>query len=144
MNITSKARQASANKQTQAGIAALIIILTFGAVALLMAQSAANLGLRELDLGFMSARAGAAFSVVDGCAEEALLRLRLDQNYGVGQTAGLSVLGGSCTISISDTGSAPVSRKITVIGTSGEYTKSIEVNVTIIQNVVDITSWEEK
>ncbi len=144
MNMNSKARQASAYKKDQSGIAALIIILTFGAVALLMAQSAANLGLRELDLGFMSARAGTAFSVANGCAEEALLRLRLDQNYEVGHTAGLSVLGGSCTISISDTGSAPVSREITVVGTSGEYTKSIEINVTIMQNVIDITSWDEK
>lgn len=144
MDMNCKARQAFANKKRQDGIAALIIILTFGAVALLMAQSAANLGLRELDLGFMSARAGTAFSIADGCAEEALERLRLDSNYGVGQTLPLSVLGGSCTISVTDQGSSPISRNLKVVGTSGEYTKSIEINVTIIQNVIGITSWDEK
>ena len=63
------------------GVAALVVIVLVGAAALLFVQGSALLGLGELDLGYTSQKGSEAFSVADGCMEEALQRMRLSTSY---------------------------------------------------------------
>ncbi|MEK7552486.1 MAG: hypothetical protein AAB505_00025 [Patescibacteria group bacterium] len=66
-------------KNNQRGFLALVAIVVIGATALILSLNASLLGLGALDFGYLigAARAGA---LADGCVEEALERLRLDQN----------------------------------------------------------------
>lgn len=123
-------------KQSERGIAALIVIVLVSAAALLFAQGAALLGLGELDLGYTSQKGAEAFSVADGCMEEGLARMRRNANY-TGDS--LNVSNGSCTITV--TGSNPYT--LLVLGTTGNYNKRIEAVITLSSNVITINSWEE-
>jgi hypothetical protein len=127
----------SNNGSNQRGVAALVIIVVVGAAALIFAQGAALLGLGELDLGYTSQKGAEAFSVADGCMEEALERMRKSTSY-TGNS--LNVTNGSCTITV--TGSNPYT--ITVLGTTGNFNKKIESTVSVsTDNVVTVNSWEE-
>lgn len=125
------------------GAAALIIVLTIGAVALIMAGSSAKLGIGEMRQGSTYEVGSRAFSVADGCMEEALGRLRKDASYGLSGAVYLSVLGGSCTIEVADIGSAPEKRRITSAGTLGNSEKTIEAEATITDTIT-VNSWLEK
>ena len=129
--------------KNQKGVAAILTIVIVAAAVLIMAYSASLLGLGELDLGYTSQRGSEAFSVADGCIEETLRRIRLDTMYGI--EAGdiiLSVSNGSCIINIEDLGSNQ--RRITAIGTSGNYNKKLETEISLFGNTININSWTEK
>lgn len=130
------------SKIKQRGAAALLTILMIGAAVLIMAYSTSLLSIGELDLGYTHQKAGAAFAVADGCMEETLRRIRLDTNYGIGVgDINLSVPGGSCIITVTDTGGG--TRDIVVVGISGDYHKRIQVTLTLTGNVITIDSWQE-
>lgn len=127
----------------QKGVAALLTIVIVAAAALIMAYSSSLLGLGELDLGYTSQKSSEAFAVADGCMEETLRRIRLDTNYGVGVgDINLTVSNGSCIINVKDLGGNQ--RRITITGTSGDYNKKIEAEITLSGNVIAIDSWQEK
>jgi hypothetical protein len=123
------------------GVAALLTIVVVGAAALIMAYTASILGLGELDLGYTSQQGGETFSIADGCVEEALRHLRIDDSYA-GETLNLG--DGSCIISIATDGN---DRTIDVTANIGaEYYKSLQVEATLSadsMNTVTINSWEE-
>lgn len=124
-------------KNDNRGVAALLTIVIIGAAVLIMAASASQLGLGELESGYYSQKGEEAFSVADGCAEEAMRRLRMDANYAGGS---LNLGAGSCIISVVVAGS---SRTVDVVGTVGEYNKKIEVSLTLNGNVITIDNWSE-
>ncbi len=127
----------------QKGVAALFIVVIITAAGLIIALSAALLGLGELDLGYTSQKGGEAFAVADGCVEETLRRIWLDNNYGIGAGAiNLSVSNGSCIINVEDFGSNQ--RRITATGTVSNYNKKIEAEIDFSGNVMNINSWIEK
>ena len=121
----------------QSGVAALLVVIIISAAVLVMAYSASVLGLGELEMGYTSQKGGEVFILTDGCAEEALYRLRLDSNYSGGA---LNLSQGSCIIDIVALGD---DRIITVTGTVDDYNKKIEVGITLAGNVVTINSWQE-
>ncbi len=121
----------------QNGVAALLTVVIVGVATLIIAFSASILGIGELDMGYTSQRGEEAFSVADGCVEEALRRLRIDDIYTGGS---LSLGDNSCIINISGAGG---NRSIVVSGTSGDYQKKIQVDITISGGVITITSWDE-
>ena len=124
------------------GFGALLAVVIIGAVTLILALSAALLGLSELDLGFISQKGAEAFSVADGCMEETLRRIRLDSTFGVGAgTINLTVTNGSCTINVTDLGGGQ--RRVDITGTVDIYNKRIQVELTITGVVIFIDSWEE-
>ena len=124
------------------GFGALLAVVVIGAVTLILALSAALLGLSELDLGFISQKGAEAFSVADGCMEETLRRIRLDSTFGVGAgTINITVTNGSCTVNVTDLGSNQ--RRIIVTGTTDIFNKRIQVELTITGVVLQISSWEE-
>ena len=127
--------------QDKRGVAALLTIVIVGAASLIMAYSASILGLGELDMGYTEKKGEDAFNIADGCMEEALRHLRLNQSY-TGET--LSLGSGSCIIGISSSGS---DRTIIVTSTLSSYHKVLESNLTLSgsnNDIIAINSWEEK
>lgn len=124
------------------GFSALFVIVIVGAASLLMAKSAATLGLGELNLGYVSQKGAEAFSVADGCVEETLRRIRLDTTYGVGSgTINLMVENGTCEINVTDLGGGQ--RRVVVLGTTDSYNKKIQTEITLTGNIITVDSWEE-
>lgn len=124
------------------GFGAMLAVVVIGAVTLILALSAALLGLGELDHGFISAKGAEAFSIADGCMEETLRRMRLDSGYGVGAgTIMLTLTNGTCDIDVTDNGGG--SRTIVITGTTDIYNKKISSDVTITGVNVAVDSWEE-
>jgi hypothetical protein len=124
--------------KNQKGMAALLTVVVISAVAIIIALSATLLGIGESEMGYTADRATEAFSVADGCMEEALNRLRKDDAYAGGS---LNLGSGSCIISISGLGST---RTITVIGTVEEYNKKISSDITFLSGRrIRVDSWQE-
>jgi len=119
------------------GVAALLTIVIISAAVLIMALSSAILGLGELDMGWTSQKGGETFALVDGCLEEVLRQLQLDNNYNGGT---LSFVGNSCIISVVSNGN---NRIINVSGTVSDYTKKIEANIDIDGILITLNSWKE-
>lgn len=130
----------SRKKVNNSGFAAMLTIVIIGAAALIFALNATLLGLGELDLGYTSQKSGEAFALSDGCMEETLERLRLDDTYGVGTTTVLSFANGSCTINVASSGSNTI---VFVVGTVDNHYRKIRATTTISSGVVTLDSWNE-
>lgn len=131
------------------GFAALLAVIIIGAAALIIALNSSLLGLGELDLGYTSQKGDEAFSIADGCMEEALRRLRIAPTLAGTFTPTIS--NGSCTFTIVNPGppiniTATGCTAISCPSTSG-YSKKIRVELTIDilngQNAITINKWEE-
>jgi len=143
MNI--KSQRKTKKLSNEKGAVALIVVVVIAAASLLMAYNASFLGLGDLELGYSSQKGGEALAVSEGCLEEALRRIRLDENYGVGQgEMNLSLDNGSCIIEVGANGN---DRDIITTGNIDNYNKIIEANLTLSgdnNDVININSWEEK
>ena len=125
------------------GFAALLTVMIISVAILIISLNASSLGLGELELGTTSSKGGEVLSISNGCMEDSLNRIRVDNTYGIGSgDMNLTVSNGSCTINILDSGSE---RTVTVIGTDDQYYKKIEVLLVIGGNgKISITNWVEK
>jgi len=124
------------------GVAALLTIIIVAAATLIMAYGASLLGLGELDLGYTSSKGGEAMALADGCAEEAMRRIRLNTSYTV-TSSSLAFDNGSCIITVESSGS---NRTVKANGTVSDYHKKIELGLSLSGdsgNVITIDSWEE-
>ncbi len=79
------------------GFAALFLVVVLGGVALMIVVGVTVVGFGNIERAFLHVRADGASTIADGCIEEALLRLRLDQQYRGGV---LNLNGGSCILSV--------------------------------------------
>lgn len=113
------------------------MVVVVSAAALLMAIGAARLGLGELEMGYIAQKADETFYLADGCADEALERLRKDANYSGGV---LNLGAGSCIINIAANGN---DRTITVSAAIGEFNKKLQVSATLNETAVIINTWSE-
>lgn len=124
--------------KNQKGISAIITIVVLSVVGLLIAYSVFLLGLGELEMGYDLQQGNETLYLADGCMEEALRRIRVDDTYS-GDTLNLG--DGSCIITVSGSGSA---RTITVTSTIGNYNKKIEADLSLSGNgKITIDSWQE-
>ena len=80
---------------------------------------------------------GHALETAESGAENALLRLLRNPVYG-GET--MTTDNGFAYITVADLGSG---KTITSRGVTGEYSRSVEVRVSIANGVITITSWKE-
>ncbi|MBT4120939.1 MAG: hypothetical protein HOA57_00010 [Candidatus Magasanikbacteria bacterium] len=124
-------------KKDNRGIAALMIVVVIGAAALILALSSSFLGLGELDMGYTAQKGGEVGSLADGCMEEALRQIQLNNNYG-GDT--LNLEGNSCIIGIQTNGN---DRIITVSALVGNYGEKIQVDLTINNGLLILNSWQK-
>ncbi|KKR15192.1 MAG: hypothetical protein UT42_C0007G0008 [Candidatus Falkowbacteria bacterium GW2011_GWA2_39_24] len=125
--------------QNNSGAVILIIVVMISTIAFLMAYSASLLGLGDLQITDSFEQGSLALGVADSCAEEALYRLRLDNNYNGGN---LVLSDGSCIIEIIDPADA-VDRQITVTATAGAYNRKIQLAVDLLNNEPIILTWQD-
>ena len=121
------------------GFMALLTVVIIAATALIMSLNSSLLGLGQLEFGTLAGRGGEAASLADGCLEEALRHLRVDQNY-LG-APGLSLAGGSCIISLTTPGVNQ--RVITVVASQGDFTKTITATATLGSRLITVDRWGE-
>lgn len=121
----------------QKGVAALLTVIIISSVVLVMGLSTSYLGLGELNLGFTEQKGSEALAAAEGCMEDALMLLRLDNSYSGGS---LSLENGSCIISVSSTGS---DRTLVSSATVFGFTRTIQTQVTISSNTILLNSWQE-
>jgi len=125
------------------GVVALFLIVLIAAASFIMAYGSSLLSIGELDMGYVASRGREAFANADGCAEEALRRLRYDTGY----TGGTYTLpNGACVIIITTAG---IHRTISVTANVADtYFKAIQVDVTVggdsvTGTIITMDSWEE-
>ncbi len=78
-----------------------------------------------------------ALRIAESGAENALLRLVRNPSYGGGET--LTIDGGSATVNVS--GSTPII--VESAGTSGDFTRVVEVQAHFENTILRIDSWRE-
>ncbi len=119
------------------GAAALLTVIIVGVTSLILAYSASILSLGELEMGYGSQKGSETASVADGCVEEAMQRLKMDQNYVGGL---LNIGAGSCIIDIESNGN---NRVVTATASIGSNYKVFQVDLTLNGSNIVINSWQE-
>jgi hypothetical protein len=126
-----------------AGYIGITTILIVSVITLAIAVGAALLGINELLYSYNGVESAKALHAADGCADEAIHRLKADNAYTGGTIPHAS---GSCTVIVSGSGST---RAISANVTVGEFTRSVQINVSLLSNTsanaygIDVTAWSE-
>lgn len=118
----------------------LIMVLLIGSACLAMALGSVWLGVGERQLSQVWVGGDSAKLTAEGCVENALERLKLDPAYS-GES--LSLGQKSCIITIDKTGQPMTTALISVAGTDGDYTKTINLSLEVVDGDFKITSWQE-
>lgn len=130
----------------QQGAIALLTVLILMAASLVIIAGLSLRGIHSLTAVDIFRRGEEVGGGADGCAEEALRRLRDNAGY----TGGTVTLGGTaCTISVTDDGGGQ--RTIRVAGTRADVTRHLRVLAQVGTVVLSgrtvgtltLTSWEE-
>lgn len=124
------------------GFVALTTVLVVSAVVLFVTISISLLGVDEARSSLDYKKGQETLLIAEGCAEEALIRLRSDSSY-VGTATALTVGNGNCTIVV--TGTLP-DKNITIqaeIPGQPIYRKRLSVDVKVAAGSVNIVSWSE-
>jgi len=131
------------NIKNNKGFVAIVTLVLMTALVTILAYSAGNLGLGELQMSYTAQKGLEALSVADGCVDEVLRRFRLNANYGISAGTLVYTLNyGTCSVDVVDLGGGQ--RRATVTGTTAQYNKKIEVVVQTSATDVTIVSWTEK
>lgn len=126
------------NQNKKSGFAVLIVIVVISAVALIIAYSSSILGLGEMSLGYTESKAKKSFWIAEGCLENSLEQLWLDENY----TGGIIPLGeNSCEVFISEN----IGDKIITImaSTTDNYFQKTQTIISQTGKIISINSWQE-
>src|SRR3989339_124642 len=120
------------------GLAALLVVLIIGASSLLMARGSMFLSIGEADMGETVSKSGGAYYSAESCLEEALLRIKRDNNFSVDNLE-LTVNGNLCVIDVSGT---DTDKDILIYGTSGVYQKRLRASLSINAGEITIKTFE--
>lgn len=124
-------------KNKEKGYIALITILTVMAVSLAVALSVSYLSIGEAQISLSAKKGDEVRFFAEACAENGLLRFyRKPASYN-GET--LSIMGGSCTITVANLGG---SYRLTAFAQKGNYAKTIEVRFNF-PGKIELLSWKE-
>lgn len=123
---------------SQKGFIAFITVIMVGVSSLIFATGAALLNLNEIDMAYSAARGEEAFSIAQGCSDEALAQLRVNGSYS---GAFISFDNGSCIINVATVGN--ISTSTISASTTNNYYKGIQVVSTKNGRSVQINSWTE-
>ena len=126
------------NRKNQRGVAMLLLVMILTSVGLIIASSIFFFFFFELDMGYTYQCGEEAFSVVDGCIEETLRRLKIEPGYNGGS---LELGNGNCIIGISGD---ETNKIINATSTVGSCSKRIQTAVSINNNLITVNSWLEK
>lgn len=123
------------NKKNQKG-QTLVILLVYMVVAIIVTTASVSMILVNSRGTDKLLQGATAYDVAESGAETAMVKLLRDTSYS-GET--LSVSGGSAVITVTGT----TTKTITSKGTLNNFTRTVEVTATNINNVLTVTSWKE-
>lgn len=130
--------------RSRPGALLLITVLTVGSVLLTVGLVIGLRGIREASNGLGTVESQRVLSVADSCMEDTLLHLKRVGNY-TGPGVPLSVAGGTCTVSISTSGT---DRTITIVADVGAYTRTLTATAVVTppvlpetENTITVTAW---
>lgn len=124
------------------GVSLLIAVIVLGSALLIIGAGALIIGLGAREGGYTFAMGGEAFSLADGCMEEAYIRIRRDASWGLSGAVPFTAPNGSCSIQVVDLGGNQ--RQIDVTAQAAEYTKHIRSRYSIASIPPLVISWEER
>jgi Flp pilus assembly pilin Flp len=123
----------------QRGAAAIMVTVIMLVVATLVVSTTALIGLDDLEIGYSAQVGEDALLSAESCVEEAFVRLSRDTSYSGGS---LDVGNARCTITV--TGTPCGTCTISAQATQAEFTRTVQVGVSISGGTLDITSWQEQ
>jgi hypothetical protein len=124
------------NKTTSACGQALVTLLIFMVIAVTVTAAAVSLVIINSVSTSKTQQAALVYSVAESGAENAVLRLLRNPFY-TGET--LAIGDGTAVITV--TGTNP--KIITSTGTIGTFKRTIEIQVSLTNNIMTIQSWKE-
>ncbi|MCD6550624.1 hypothetical protein J7K24_03740 [bacterium] len=127
-------------KQKSNGYIALISVLIISAVVLLVAINASLFGISESDVAAREYQSSKAFYLAMLCAEDGLMKLKEDINYGGNET--LNIGDGQCSI-LPIEGSGNFNRIVKSIGVFSNQIRKIKIEINRVNPKMEIRSWEE-
>ena len=123
-------------QQQNRGFVAISTVLIISFVVLAASINLSLLGIGEGQASLSLAKGAETWSFVDGCAEDALLKLRNNASYAGGNVTRPE---GTCTVSVSQAGSVYT---LTVSTNATLYKRTVEIVANRGGNIT-ITSWKE-
>lgn len=114
------------DQKLNSGLAALVVVVVVGMVALTVALSTALLGVRELEIATTADRGHEAKAFTDGCLDVALLALRHNPAQGSYEFTNST---GRCIITITDLGGN--NRRVVARGAVGENEQALTTLITL-------------
>lgn len=124
----------------KSGISMLLTVLIIGSACLAMATSAVWLGVGNQELVLVRDGASHAQLTAESCLENALLNLKLNDNY---RGESLSLGSESCIINIDQTDTPLTHATIHVVGSFADYNRSLTVTISVTGEDFKLTSWQE-
>ena len=132
--------QTPAAANNQSGFIAFISLIIISAVALAIAASISLLGIDEAKSSLSFKKGQEALKLAEGCLEESLLRLRDNSAYTGGS---LNLGDGSCTISVSGSGSDRTINIQSTISDPPDYVKNLTATIKLTGNSIRLVTWQE-
>lgn len=115
---------------------ALMTLLIFTVIAIIITSAAIAILYTNTLAGTKSQEGSVAFSVAESGLENAVIRTMRDTAY-VGET--LQVGSGSAVITV--TGTNP--KTVTSVGTNGNFTRTVQVQLNYTSGSFSLTNWRE-
>lgn len=117
----------------------IVSAIVVGVVSLLIAGSLMLIGLSSLRGTTITAQAALAGALDNGCAEEALYRIRQLPSYTGSDSYAPN--GNTCFFTVSDIGGNQ--RKINLASAVGNVIKKTEIILTVSGGAITIDSWQD-
>lgn len=121
------------------GITALVTVMVLGGVALFTAIVIALRGAGETDLSLTTLNGAQADALLAGCADEALLRLSRDQDYGSSGAAYFPFGNGECTVTVQR---SPDNQDYDIIVTAKRQRSRKAARIKVLLPAMQIISWD--
>lgn len=122
--------------KNESGFIALVSMLTISAVVLSITLTVVYLSIGQGQSGLALSKGEDQLTFVEGCMEDALLKIRANASYAGGS---ITRPEGTCTITVSQAGSEYT---VTSTVTNTNYKRTIQAVVTRGATIT-ITSWKE-
>ena len=119
------------------GYIAITTVMLISAITLMIAVTVTLVSINEGQSSLASSKGEERLSFVDGCMEDAILKIRNSASYAGGTT---TTPDGNCAITVAKVGSVYT---VTASPVDLTYLKKVQAVVTRGASTVTITSWQE-
>lgn len=130
----------------QDGFMAVATVILISIVVLTIASTVALGGIGESQSSFAIHTGETNLALVEGCAEDAMLKARLNSTFGnpVGTPVNITRPEGTCVITVlSKVGSNPITWTMNITTTDTSNQRKIQVIFTRSSSGIELTSWKE-